>query len=128
MVTLKKILISFFIDNPYLYYITRCHQMPERSFFIENRQFQICARCTGIIIGIIFGIILSPIFLFLMNSYLLIFFIISTTLLISIDGITQLYKLRVSNNILRLITGVLWGISYIMILIVIIKYLFQVLH
>ena len=64
MKIIKKFLILFFIDNPYLYYITKCHQIPERSFFINNRQFNICARCTGIITGFFFGIILTPVFFF----------------------------------------------------------------
>jgi uncharacterized membrane protein len=25
-----------------------CHQMPERSFFIDGRQLPVCARCTGL--------------------------------------------------------------------------------
>jgi uncharacterized membrane protein len=25
-----------------------CHQLPERSFFLGDRQFPVCARCTGL--------------------------------------------------------------------------------
>ena len=25
-----------------------CHQLPDRSFFIEGRQLPVCARCTGL--------------------------------------------------------------------------------
>ena len=28
-----------------------CHQMPERTFFYKGKQFPVCARCTGVIIG-----------------------------------------------------------------------------
>ena len=28
-----------------------CHQLPERSFFIDGRQLPVCARCTGLYIS-----------------------------------------------------------------------------
>jgi uncharacterized membrane protein len=127
MLILKKFLISFFIDNPYIYYFMKCHQLSERSFFIDNRQFQVCARCTGIILGIFFGIMMFPIY-FIINPYYLLSFVFLSTIFISIDGLTQLYKLRKSNNILRLSTGIFWGVSYIIFIYLIIRFLFRVLH
>ena len=35
-----------------------CHQMPERSFFINGMQFPLCARCTGILAGYLVGVLL----------------------------------------------------------------------
>lgn len=32
-----------------------CHRLPERSFFYKGRQFPVCARCTGVLIGQILG-------------------------------------------------------------------------
>src|SRR5918994_6016912 len=28
-----------------------CHQLPDRSFFIDGRQLPVCARCTGLYIS-----------------------------------------------------------------------------
>ena len=34
-----------------------CHQIPERSFFIGERQAPLCARCTGMYTGALIGIV-----------------------------------------------------------------------
>ena len=59
---ITKIITKIFIDNPYLCYYG-CHRNPKRSFFINNRQFNVCARCTGesnnylrLFLGVFFGL------------------------------------------------------------------------
>jgi uncharacterized membrane protein len=37
-----------------------CHQIPERSFYIEGHPFAVCARCTGIYFGFAAGVLLYP--------------------------------------------------------------------
>lgn len=32
-----------------------CHRLPERSFFWDGRQMPLCARCTGLYIGVFFS-------------------------------------------------------------------------
>jgi uncharacterized membrane protein len=32
-----------------------CHQLPERSFFIDGRQLPVCARCTGLYVSGVAG-------------------------------------------------------------------------
>ena len=34
-----------------------CHQLPERSFFLEGRQLPVCARCTGLYLSGAAGIL-----------------------------------------------------------------------
>lgn len=80
--------------------IFRCHQLPNRSFFFHGRQFPLCARCSGILLGIV----VSPLICAFApeNMY------ISLALigLMVVDGLTQLKGWRESNNWLRLFTGV----------------------
>ena len=33
-----------------------CHQLPERSFFLADRQFPVCARCTGLYVSGVAGL------------------------------------------------------------------------
>jgi uncharacterized membrane protein len=37
-----------------------CHQLPERSFFIDGHSFAACARCTGIYAGFAIAALLYP--------------------------------------------------------------------
>ena len=91
-----------------------CHRKPERSFFYKGRQFPVCARCTGFYISGIASIILLN---FIPVPYNLTTLLIGILLLIpcAIDGFTQLFEMRESNNILRLITGLLGGVGLILV-------------
>ncbi len=80
--------------------------MPERSFFVGGYQFPLCARCTGILVGHIIGLILLPIHVFgLIWGLLMIPMVLD-------GGIQYLTSYR-SNNIRRFLTGLLYGVSFI---------------
>ena len=87
-----------------------CHRKPERSFFIKGHQFPVCARCTGFYISLITYFIYTYYFFVDYNIYLLSFAVI---LLIptAIDGLTQFFEYRESNNTLRLLTGLMGGLG-----------------
>ncbi|WP_250277771.1 DUF2085 domain-containing protein [[Clostridium] colinum] len=89
-----------------------CHCMPDRSFFYKGKQFPICARCTGQLIGVIVGII----FIVKLKDIKGIYIILLTMPLI-LDGFIQLLTNYESNNIKRVITGFLLGIVIIAILV-----------
>ena len=87
-----------------------CHRIPERSFFFRGHQFPVCARCTGFYITLFMYFVYAYFFYINYNIYL-----ISLAILLLLpsflDGITQLFGLRESNNVLRLITGLMGGIG-----------------
>ncbi len=84
-----------------------CHARPDRSFFFHGRQFPICARCTGELIGILFGI---PIAVFI--GYASVPVTILMTLPMVADGFLQLLTHYESTNYRRLVTGFLFGIAF----------------
>lgn len=86
-----------------------CHRLPERSFFFKGHQFPVCARCTGFYIGFGLCILLRYFGLIPKFSFNLIIACILATPLIY-DGTTQLLELRKSNNTLRFVTGVMFGL------------------
>lgn len=75
-----------------------CHQRPDRSFFVFRRQIPLCARCLGLIIGVV----LCPISLILPEYFRFLRF---CWLILALDGITQYCGLRESSNVLRFFTG-----------------------
>jgi len=85
-----------------------CHRLPERSFFFRGRQFPLCSRCTGLIVGLWF----YPFFIFNIIT-LPLFFILSMHVPMIIDGMTQSLCKRESKNWLRFMTGLMAGASQV---------------
>lgn len=81
-----------------------CHQREDRSFFVGNWQFPVCARCTGVLFGqiLMLGLLAVGvrISLILDLAFLAIMFI---------DWLVQYIGILQSTNIRRLITGLLAG-------------------
>lgn len=82
---------------------TGCHQMPERSFFIKDYQFPVCARCTGVIFGYLIAV---PMFLFLGSRVL--FSLLGCFVMLA-DWSLQALKRKTSTNPRRFLTGILGG-------------------
>ena len=94
-----------------------CHQMPERSFNINGRQFPVCARCTGVLIGNViayamFFIYVMPIWICFIGCFIML-----------IDWLIQRLSIRESTNIRRLITGIIGGYALSTIYCTVIKYI-----
>lgn len=85
-----------------------CHCKSERSFFWRGRQFPICARCTGELIGIL----VSPLILVLCGvpDWRLCAVL---ALPLIIDGFAQRLTSYQSGNLRRLVTGMLFGYALV---------------
>jgi uncharacterized membrane protein len=88
-----------------------CHRKPERTFKVKGYYFPVCARCTGIYISMLVSLILLWNIQFNSISSALIAIILIIPM--GIDGTTQLLGMRLSNNKLRLITGLLGGVGLV---------------
>ncbi|MGH1364041.1 MAG: DUF2085 domain-containing protein [Calditrichia bacterium] len=88
--------------------LTSCHRLPERSFFFRGKQLPLCARCSGLLVGcltypfFIFDILTLPLSVLLFLHLPLV-----------IDGTTQALGKRLSTNGMRLITGIMAGVSQV---------------
>jgi len=101
-------------DRSWFKYI--CHQDPARSFHINGKQMNLCARCTGLYaglgIGIAAGILIQLIFGVLDFTFIQLTLIIIIGIgPLAVDGLTQFVKWRESNNYIRLVTGLICGIT-----------------
>lgn len=103
---MKKVSKSFPAKQKTKIEFVFCHRKPERSFFYKGKQFPVCARCTGFYIGYL----TLPIFTFSIwqPSWWIVILLFAPA---TVDGLTQAYMNRESNNWLRLITGTAAGIS-----------------
>ena len=91
-----------------------CHCNHNRSFSHKGKYFPICARCTGELIGMFLTIPLN-----LISGVLDFRIYILLMLPLIIDGTAQMFTKYESTNIKRCLTGILFGYSFINMLIII---------
>lgn len=88
-----------------------CHGIERRCFELWNTPMPICARCTGIYLGMLAGIVVFAILPWIeerMARWALAIAIVP----MAIDGLTQLAMFRESTNLLRIETGLLAGAAF----------------
>jgi len=83
-----------------------CHRRKERSIKMLGYTFPLCARCTGLWFGFGMGL-----FFRILGLHMPLVFAITFMLPLAIDWFTQFLGSRESNNLLRLLTGFLFGIA-----------------
>ena len=89
-----------------------CHQIAERSFFINGNEMPFCSRDTGLFIGLVIGFGALLFVRYKINPILAVVGLVP----LGIDGGLQLVTSYESNNPLRLITGIVAGVACAMIL------------
>lgn len=94
--------------NGKTYGLCICHRREDRSFNISGHTFPVCARCTGILAGFMSGILLME-----MGYSISLFYSVIFTIPLFIDGFSQAFGNRESTNVLRLVTGIMFGIGLI---------------
>jgi uncharacterized membrane protein len=83
-----------------------CHGIPERCLSVRGKRMKICARCYGCVIGHILAFILM--FLNLLPIW---YISLGLLIIMYIDWSLQQFLNIMSNNMRRLITGLLGGLG-----------------
>lgn len=88
-----------------------CHGRIERCFELFGAPMPICARCTGIYLGLLAGLFAFPLMRMLRERVMRIVALVAIVPL-GLDGVTQLLGFRESVNPLRVTTGVIAGLAF----------------
>lgn len=83
-----------------------CHQRPDRSFFIGDYQFPVCARCTGVFLGQ-----LAAVIMLLSGRRVPAKAAAALLAVMGADWLAQKLEVLGSTNIRRLMTGIMGGIG-----------------
>ncbi|MFI8577441.1 DUF2085 domain-containing protein [Rossellomorea aquimaris] len=87
-----------------------CHRIRERSLVVRGKQFPLCFRCMGILVGILIGIPFIWLY-FPLVTFVHLLYVGMLIIPLLADGYTQKWKWRTSTNSIRLVTGLLCGIG-----------------
>lgn len=88
-----------------------CHQRPDRSFFAAGYPLAVCGRCLGIYAGFLAGTLVYPAFRRILRAGVPgARLLVALTLPIGLDAAGNLLGLWTSGNVLRLATGLVWGV------------------
>lgn len=94
-----------------LLFRTMCHGRIERCLELFHTPMPICARCTGIYLGLLAGLFAFPLIRMLRERVMRVVALIAIVPL-GLDGVTQLLGFRESVNPLRVATGVIAGLAF----------------
>ena len=87
-----------------------CHQLPERSYFINGHPFAVCSRCTGVYAGFTFTLLLYPLIRSLRNTVTPPpKWLILATIPLAIDVGVNFFGFWQNTHTSRLLTGALLG-------------------
>ena len=84
-----------------------CHQFPSKSLWIVNRPMGLCSRCFALYALFSTSMLFIPLFKKDKNILLISFLLLP----LIFDGLFQYYGIRGSDNLTRIFTGILFGVS-----------------
>ena len=85
-----------------------CHQREDRSFVVGSNEMAFCARCTGVWIGMLLGVVVMALVEFPVDSRL-VWVVVAGLVPMMVDGGGQFLGWWVSSNPVRLVTGLFAG-------------------
>lgn len=88
-----------------------CHGIPSRCLELFGVPMPICARCVGVYLGLLAGLVAFQLIPLLRERVMRPIALMAVTPL-AVDGLSQLAGLRESTNPLRIATGIVAGLAF----------------
>ncbi|WP_225741249.1 DUF2085 domain-containing protein [Halorussus halophilus] len=109
---IKKVIGKIFRSSQVFRKYPLCHSRPDRSYCHNGRYFGLCARCTPLYLSGFFALLILQLGIWWPPDQVIgILFGIVLIIPGALDGVTQMFGNRESNNRLRTITGILMGVG-----------------
>jgi uncharacterized membrane protein len=89
-----------------------CHQIAERSYYLNGNELPICSRDVGLSIGLLTGMLIGLLYVRRINPFILAIGILPMLM----DGGLQSVSSYQSNNSLRIVTGIVAGVAVALLL------------
>ena len=87
-----------------------CHQLPERSYFIDGHKLAVCSRCTGVYGGFVLALLLYPLLRSLRNAaFPARKWLLLATIPLAVDFSLNFFGFWENTHTSRLLTGALLG-------------------
>lgn len=101
------------ISSPlYHFFSFICHQISDRSFYVEGEQFGVCSRCFGVYFGLLLGFAVYPLWRAVDEiEPLPRFWLFLSVIPISIDWSLTVFGIWENTHLSRLITGLILGFA-----------------
>ena len=101
------------ISSPlYHFFSFICHQIPERSFFVEGEPFGVCSRCFGVYFGLLVGFVAYPLWRKIDEiEPLPRFWLFLSLIPISVDWSLTIFGIWENTFLTRFITGLILGFA-----------------
>ena len=113
LVILTTSILASAMEWPRWLFRVLCHGIPERCIELFGTPMPICARCTGIYLGMLCGLLVYLCGAAIRGGAaaprMAVLHLLLLVAPLAIDGITQAIGLRESTNLLRIVTGLLAG-------------------
>ncbi len=94
----------------YTFFSYICHQMPERSLHLAGDQMAVCSRCFGVYFGLLFGILIYPLWRTIDEiEPISRFWLFLALIPITVDWLLTVFGIWENTHFSRFLTGLILG-------------------